>query len=63
MTDTRPALHRTVTFRSPSGRPVLQVGSLPAALAFLVGLIFFPRLTALATLAAWLGRISPSTEG
>ena len=63
MTDTRPALNRTVTFRGPSGRPVVRVGSLPAGLAFLAGLVFFPRLTALAILAAWLGRVSPSIDG
>jgi len=63
MTDPRPTLNRTVTFRSPSGRPVVRVGLLPAALAGLAVLVFFPRVTALALLAAWLRRMSLSIDG
>jgi hypothetical protein len=63
MTDARPTPGRTVTVRSPSGRPVVRIGLLPGALAGLIGLAFFPRLTALAILAAWLRRVSLSIDG
>ncbi|MBP1633395.1 MAG: hypothetical protein H6Q11_1683 [Acidobacteria bacterium] len=63
MADTRPALSRTVTLRSPAGQPVMRVGLLPAALAGLAALAFFPRVTALALLAAWLRRLSLSIDG
>lgn len=63
MADTRRSLNRTVTLRSPSGRPLVRVGLLPAALVGLAALAFFPRLTALATLAAWLRRVSLSIGG
>lgn len=62
MADTTPTLKRTVIFRSPSGRPVARIGALPVALAGLIGLAFFPRLTALTILAAWLRRVSLSLD-
>ncbi|MBP1631972.1 MAG: hypothetical protein H6Q11_260 [Acidobacteria bacterium] len=63
MTNPRPTLNRTVTFGSPSGKPLVRVGLLPAALAGLAALVFFPRVTALAVLAAWLRRVSLSIDG
>jgi hypothetical protein len=63
MADTRPARNRTLTLRSPSGKPVVRVGLLPAAAAGLAALAFFPRLTALAALGAWLRRVSLSVDG
>lgn len=62
MTDARPAPGRTITFRSPSGRPLLRIGVLPVAAAVLIGLVFFPRLTALVSLAAWLRRVGFSFD-
>lgn len=63
MTDTSPALSRTLTLRSPSGDAVLRVGVLPAALGTAAALAFVPRLTALAALAALLRRMSLSIDG
>jgi hypothetical protein len=62
MTDARPALSRTLTLRSASGNPVVRVGVVPAAAATAVALAFFPRLTALAALAALLRRASLSID-
>ncbi len=58
MTQARPALSRTLTLRSPGGDPVLRIGALPAAVGAALALIFAPRLTALAALAALLRRMS-----
>jgi len=62
MTDTRPALNRTLTLHSPSGSPVLRVGVVPAVVGVVVALAFVPRLTALAALAALLRHMSLSVD-
>ena len=66
MTDPRPALNRTLTrtltLRSPSGSPVVQVGLVPAVVGAVVALAFVPRLTALAAFAALLRRMSLSVD-
>ena len=62
MEDTRPILSRTITLRSPAGRPVVRVGLLPAAVAALAALILVPRITALAALAALWRRMSLSLD-
>jgi len=63
MTDTRPALSRTVTLHSPAGGRVVRVGVVPAAVGAVVALAFVPRLTALAAFAALLRRMSLSVDG
>ena len=63
MTDTLPALSRTVTLRSSSGGQVVRVGVVPAAVGAAVALAFAPRLTALAAFAALLRRMSLSIDG
>lgn len=62
MTDTHPALNRTLTLRSSSGTPVARVGVVPAAVGAVVALAFVPRLTALAAFAALLRRMSLSVD-
>ncbi len=62
MTEVPRALSHTVSLRSPSGEPIVRVGVLPAAVAAAIALAFFPRLTALAALAALLRRLSLSID-
>jgi hypothetical protein len=53
---------RTVTLCSSSGKPVLTVPLVPAAVAGVVALAVAPRITALAALAALVQKMSLSTE-
>lgn len=53
---------RTVTLRSSSGKAVLTVPLLPAAVAGAVALAVAPRITALAALAALVRKMSLSME-
>lgn len=62
MTVAPPALSHTVSLRSASGEPIVRLGVLPAAAGAAIGLAFFPRLTALAALAALLRRLSLSID-
>ncbi len=60
MKNASPAPRRTVTLRSPSGKPVLTLPLVPAAAAAAAALALAPRVTALAALAALLRRMSLS---
>ena len=62
MTDAAPTPRRTVTLRSPSGKPVLTLPALPAAAAVAAALALAPRLTATAALAALLRKMSLSID-
>ena len=63
MTDAAPAPRRTVTLHVPSGKPVVRLPLVPAAACAAVALALFPRVTALAALAALLRRMSLSVDG
>jgi hypothetical protein len=54
------APRRTVTLRAPSGKPVLTLPLVPAAVAAAAALALAPRVTALAALAALLRKMSLS---
>jgi len=58
-----PAERRTVTLRSSSGRGLLTVPVLPAALAAAASLALAPRATALAAIGALLRGMSLSIDG
>lgn len=62
MTEARTTPTHTVSLRSPSGEAVVRVGVLPAAVGAALALALVPRLTALATLAALLRRMSLSID-
>ena len=53
---------RTVTVRSSSGKAMLTVPLVPAAVAGAVALALAPRITALAALAALVQKMSLSIE-
>jgi hypothetical protein len=63
MTSGNAALSRTVTLRSSSGRPLVQVGLVPAAAAVVAGLALAPRLTAIAAIGGLLRGVSVTIDG
>jgi len=62
MTDPAAAPRRTVTLRSPSGKPLLTLRAVPAALAAAAALVVAPRLTAVAALAALARKMTLTIE-
>ena len=62
MTATAAHSRRTVTLRSSSGKAVLTVPLLPAAVAGAVALAVAPRITAVAALTALVQKMSLSME-
>jgi hypothetical protein len=63
MTPGNPALSRTITLRSSSGRPLARVGLVPAAAAVAAGLVLAPRLTAIAAIGGLLRGVSLTVDG
>lgn len=63
MTDAAPTPRRTITLRSPSGKPVLTLSVLPAVAAAAAALALAPRLTATVALAALLRKMTLSIDG
>ena len=62
MTDPAPAPRRTVTLHVPSGKPVVRLPLVPAAACAAAALALFPRVTALAAVAALLRRMTLSVQ-
>jgi hypothetical protein len=60
MPDASAPFRRTVTLHAPSGKPVLTVPVLPAAVVATTALALAPRITALAALIALLRKMSLS---
>lgn len=63
MTHASSAPRRTVTLHAASGKPVLTVPVLPAAVVAATALAVAPRVTALAALAALLRKMTLSWDG
>lgn len=54
--------HRTVTVRAPDGRPVADMKAMHVAAIGVAGIVFAPRLAAMAALGALLAGVTVTVE-